>query len=79
MYNPGSTKPISTSFQANTQTSAGYLIDTGTAVSTSNFALVVNSFTSITVNAPTGTIVVGAVTEYKFTIVLKNAYSIKWR
>lgn len=75
VYNPGSTKPISTSFQANTQTTEGYLIDAGTAATTANFALVANSFTSITVNAPTGNIIVGQITEYKFTIVLKNAIS----
>jgi hypothetical protein len=73
VYNPGSTKPISTTFQSNTQTSEGYLIDSGTAATTSGFDLVVNSFTSITVNSPSGNIVVGEITEYKFTIVLKNA------
>jgi len=72
VYNPGSTKAISTSFEANTQTTEGYLIDSGTAVTTSGFSLIVNSFTSINVNSPSGTIVVGEITEYKFTIILKN-------
>ena len=72
VYNPGSTKPISTSFQANTQTSSGYLIDSGSAITTSNFALIVNSLTSVSVDAPTGTIVVGAVTDYRFTVVPNN-------
>ena len=73
VFNPGSTKPISTNFQATTQTSAAYVIDTGTAATTSNFALTANTFSSITVNLPTGNIVVGQVTDYQFTIVLTNA------
>ena len=73
VLNPGSTKPISTSFQVTTLTSAGYLIDTGTAATTSNFNLTANTFTSITVNLPTGSIVVGQVTDYQFTIVLTNS------
>lgn len=73
VYNPGSTKTISTTFQANSQTTAGYLIDSGTAKTTSGFSLVANSFTSITVNLPTGNIIVGDIPEYKFTVVLKNA------
>ena len=73
VYNPGSTKPISTSFQANSQTSNPYLIDSGTAATTSGFTLVANSFTSVTINLPSGTIIVGDIPEYKFTIVLNNA------
>lgn len=73
VYNPGSTKPIDTGFQANTQTSEGYLIDTGTADTTNDFSLVANTFDSISVDSPTGNVVVGAITEYKFTIGLKNA------
>jgi hypothetical protein len=72
VYNPGSTKPISTSFQVATQTNDPYAIDTGTAASTSGFGLVYNDFTSVTVNAPTGTIANGEIVEYQFTIVLKN-------
>ena len=73
VFNPGSTKPISTTFSANTQTSDGYLIDAGDSASNNNFAIVVNTFTSVTINSPSGSIVVGQITEYKFTIVLKNA------
>ena len=69
----GSTKPISTSFQATTQTSAANMMDTATAATTSNFDLTANTFTSITVDLPTGNIVVGQVTDYQFTIVLTNA------
>ena len=72
LYNPGSTKPISTAFKANTQTSAGYLIDTGTAAITNGLTIVANSFNSVTVNSPSGTIIVGQITEYKFTVALKN-------
>ena len=41
VYNPGSTGPISTSFEASTQTSSEYLIDTGSAITTKNFLSVV--------------------------------------
>ena len=72
VYNPGSTKALLTSFQAQTQTTEGYVIDSGTAGTTNGFTLVSNSFTSVTTNAPTTSIVVGAITEYRFTVVLKN-------
>jgi hypothetical protein len=73
VYNPGSTKPIDTSFQANTQTTEGYLIDSGTSATNNDFSLIANTFDSISVDSPSGTVVVGAITEYKFTIGLKNA------
>lgn len=72
VYNPGSTKTISSSFEAYTQTSEGYLVDDGTAISVLNRNLVSNSFTSITVNSPVSPIIVGEITEYDFDIVLKN-------
>ncbi|CAI2366970.1 unnamed protein product [Moneuplotes crassus] len=73
VYNPGSTNQTSTSFEAQTKTTEGYMIDTGPVGTTSEFILIPNSFTSVTTNSPTASIVVGAITEYKFTIVLKNA------
>ena len=53
--------------------SAEYLIDQSSTATFSNTFLLANSLTSITVNAPTGNIVVGATPVYQFTIVLKNA------
>ncbi|CAI2359515.1 unnamed protein product [Moneuplotes crassus] len=73
VYNPGSTKPVQTNIQAQTQTSEGYVIDSGIASSATGFGLVANSFTSVTTNAPTTSIVVGAIPQYRFTIALKNS------
>lgn len=73
MYNPGSTKSINTTFRANTQTTEGYLIDIGETATSNGFSLIANSFISVTTNTPSGNIVVGEITEYKFTIVLQNA------
>lgn len=73
VYNPGNTKPINTSFEVNTQTSNAYIIDEGTAVSTANFDLSANTFASIVIVLPSGNIIVGETTTYKFNVTLTNA------
>ena len=73
VVNPSSTKTVNTTYQAGTLTSEAYFIDQSSSASVVNTFFSANSFTSITVNAPTRGIVVGVTTEYQFTIVLKNA------
>lgn len=70
--NPGSVKPINTLFNVSTYTSAGYLIDTGNAVSIFGLPLVSDMFTSAYLTKPTGVIKVGSTSEYFFLITPKN-------
>ena len=72
VYNAGSSGAIDTNFRVTTQTSDGYMIDSGSAASTTGFQILAGKFTSIEVIAPSGYIIVGEYTRYALSIELSS-------
>lgn len=72
IYNPGSTKPVTGTFQVDTLTSTFFYIDSGSDTEADNLTLVKNSFVAQSVRLPTAPITVGKTTKYELSLTPKN-------